>query len=111
MFLSAFAVQSYVCEKINSWQLEQLFKPKPYQFHAEDKGRIMIYRRHKDTDVQRALDEQFYRIESMMFTSVVVTNGYGNPRINQKIGSIIVENDFLLKYVIWNVTVYYPLAS
>jgi hypothetical protein len=105
MLLNTFAVQSYECEKINSWQLEQLFKPKPYQFHSEDKGRIMIYRRLKDTDVQRAIDEQFDRIESMMFTSVVVTNGYGSPQVDQKAGSTIVEDDFLLKYVIWIVTV------
>jgi len=53
----------------------------------------MIYSRLKDTDVQRALDEQFDRIESMMFTSVVVTNNHGDPQINQKTGGFIIEDD------------------
>lgn len=93
MILSTLSVKADGYEKINQWQLQQLFEPKTYQLRAEDKGRIMIYSGLKDTDVKRALDEQFDRIESMMFTSVIVTDDLGEPQIDKETGSIIIEDD------------------
>ncbi len=51
----------------DGFQSNALFNPTPAQLKAEARGRVMIYDGLDNAVVERALDEQFDRIEHMMF--------------------------------------------
>ena len=77
----------------NSWQMTRLFQPTQADLNREKQGRIMIYDGLTDKTVERVLDEQFDRVETMMFTSVVVTDDSGEPERDTDTGEIITEED------------------
>ena len=77
----------------NSWQLANLFTPSPAQIEREHKGHVMIYNGIKDVDIDRAMDEQFDRIESMMFTGTIVTDDAGQPLRDPETGELVIEDD------------------
>ena len=54
----------------DGFQYNALFNPSPAQLKAEDRGRVMIYDGLDNAAVERALDQQFGRIEHMMFTRI-----------------------------------------
>ena len=54
----------------DSFQHSMLFSPSEGMILAEAKGRIMIYDGLDIKTVNRAMDEQFDRIDNMMFTRV-----------------------------------------
>ena len=54
----------------DAFQLNVLFNPPSSQLKAEERGRVMIYDGLDEEVVDRALDEQFDRIEHMMFTRI-----------------------------------------
>jgi hypothetical protein len=61
-----------------SWQLAMLFEPSAAQLKAEERGRVFIYDGIKSTDVQRVMDRQFDRLDSMMFIRTQSVSAEGN---------------------------------
>ncbi len=68
----------------DSFQMAALFDPGESMLQAEARGRVMIYDGMDEEVVERALDEQFDRIEHMMFTR---TRHTGSD------GEVIIEDD------------------
>ena len=54
----------------NSFYEKTLFTPSDSMLKAEARGRIMIYDGMDNETVNRAMDEQFDRIDNMMFTRI-----------------------------------------
>jgi hypothetical protein len=76
-----------------NWQLSLLFNPGEQQYKMESRGRVFIYDGLRDSEVERALDEQYDRVESMMFINTVITDDYGVPMRDEDTGEMLVEND------------------
>ena len=70
---TAIAVSSLIWNPVvlsaenEDWQLAMLFDPSVAQLKFEERGRVFIYDGMKSTDVQRVMDSQFHRLDSMMF--------------------------------------------
>lgn len=96
--LSAFLIASSVgsagpIQVADSWQEKMLFSPPPSQIELEKRGRVMIYDGLTDTQVARAMDTQFDRIEAMMFVRTVVTDSLGTALRDTGTGELLVEDD------------------
>ena len=67
LMLAACLVAFSSAHAYDSYQLKVLFTPTQDDLDAEAKGRVMIYDSLKNEVVEEALNEQFERIERMMF--------------------------------------------
>ena len=76
-----------------NWQLKRLFSPSPQQLEAEKEGFVFIYDGLKSSDIERVLQEQFHRLDSMMFTGIIITDEDGNPVIDPQTGLAMREDD------------------
>ena len=54
----------------DTFQVDALFAPSAAQLRAEANGRVMIYDGLQEDVVERALDEEFDRVEHMMFINI-----------------------------------------
>ena len=78
---------------IEDWQRERLFDPSQRQLTLEKKGKVFVYVGLTDRDVARALDEEFDRVDSMMFANTIVTDEEGEPERDEETGEVVVEDD------------------
>ena len=62
------------------WQLAMLFDPSEAQLKIEERGRVFIYDGIKSTDVQRVMDSQFHRLDSMMFIRTKFVDADGKAK-------------------------------
>lgn len=60
-----------IADPSTDWELQHLHAPADALLQAERRGRITIYDSVSVTDVDKALDDQFDRIDSMMFVRTV----------------------------------------
>jgi hypothetical protein len=79
--------------KSEEWQQRRLMQPTAEELDWEQAGHIMIYDGLSDRQVAAAMDRHFSRIQSMMFTGIVVTDAQGAPQTDPVTGEIITEND------------------
>jgi len=77
----------------DSWQEKMLFDPSERQLELEKRGRVMIYDGLKETQVARAMDLEFERIQSMMFVRTIATNSEGSVLRDEETGDVVVEDD------------------
>jgi hypothetical protein len=80
-------------EKYRNWQIKRLLSPDENQLKLERQGRVYIYDGLRDRDIHRALNEQFDRVESMMFIGTVITDEKGKPKKDIGTGLILTEPD------------------
>ena len=73
-------------------QLKNLFEPSQPQLRREANGHIYIYDGLTDRVVNQAMDEQFSRIQNMMFVGTIVTDDQGEPAVDDQ-GEVIAEDD------------------
>ena len=62
---------SMPAQAADSYQYKSLFTPSDFTLKAEAKGRIMIYDGMTSETIEKAMDEQFNRIENMMFVRII----------------------------------------
>jgi len=76
----AWAIPVLAEESIASqdWQERRLLAPSEPQLSSEQRGRVVIYDGLDERLVDRALDTQFARMESMMFVGVRHTDPDGD---------------------------------
>mgnify|MGYP001828891103 CR=1 FL=1 len=58
-------------QAVDNYQYNALFSPSDYTLEAEAKGRVMIYDGLASKTVDRAMNEQFNRIDNMMFVRII----------------------------------------
>ncbi|MGD8275279.1 MAG: hypothetical protein PVJ30_04920 [Thiohalocapsa sp.] len=74
-------------------ELRRLFDPTQAEVASEAEGRIYIYDGLTDVDVQRALNEQFQRVENMMFIRTRKTDKAGEVKRDAETGEVDYEDD------------------
>ena len=84
---------SNVAKSSENWQMKRLFHPTHAALASETKGKIIIYSGLTDKVVEKALDENFNRIDAMMFTKTIKTDETGNPLRDSETGELITEDD------------------
>jgi hypothetical protein len=77
----------------DDWQLQMLLQPTREQLRIEtEKDRVFIYSRVKDTDIDRAMDEQFSRLQHMMFVNTLVVQKK-RPTAGAPSKPVLIEHD------------------
>lgn len=66
----------------DSYYHNTLFKPSDSIIKAESNGRIMIYDGLNNETVDKAMDEQFDRIDNMMFTRIHYSQDNGEEYVD-----------------------------
>ena len=81
LFIGIWAFSS--AEAVDEYQHKMLFSPSSSVLAAEARGRVMIYDGLRYATVTRAMDEQFDRIENMMFVGTVIEQEDGKLEVEE----------------------------
>ena len=87
-----FASTSFAAD-VREIELRRLYDPTPAELRAETSGRIYIYDGLKDIDVERAMEQEFDRVESMMFIRLKKTDEKGEIQRNPETQQVVYEDD------------------
>ena len=74
-------------------QMRRLFEPTTRELQREREGRVYIYDGLTDRTVQRAMDQEYDRVQSMMFVRTLVTSEGGRPQRDESTGEVVTEDD------------------
>ncbi|MGA7181419.1 MAG: hypothetical protein WBX11_17790 [Thiobacillaceae bacterium] len=85
-------VQANADADLHAWEVRRLTHPTPLELRDEQSGKVYIYDDLTDREVDQALDNNFQRIESMMFVGTVKTDEQGDPVINSATGQPMQES-------------------
>ena len=77
----------------DAYQMKLLYTPSQAVLAAEREGRVNIYMGLTDKQVESVMDEQFERIEAMMFAGVILTDDSGQAKTDPDTGDILTEED------------------
>jgi hypothetical protein len=91
--ITAWVLSPCAASALDDWQVERLLTPTWAQQTQDARLKVFIYDGLTDRTVERAMDEQFARIDAMMFTRVVVTDTQGAPVKDPETGEVVVEED------------------
>lgn len=78
---------------VSEIERRRLFEPSEAELRAETNGRIYIYDGLTQSDITAALDQEFDRVESMMFIRVRPTDNKGEVLMDPASGEALVEDD------------------
>lgn len=93
LILSLAMQGTVLAAELRDIELRRLLEPTQAELKSEAKGRIFIYEGLRETDVEQAMEQQFDRIESMMFIRVQRTNEKGEVKKDPKTGAVLVHDD------------------
>ncbi len=77
---------------LHDWRMQRLMEPSPRDLEKERKGSVYIYDGLTEREVDTALNNQFHRIQNMMFMGTVKTDARGEPLQDAKSGQYIQES-------------------
>jgi hypothetical protein len=78
---------------VSEIEKRRLFQPTQAELQEEAAGRIYIYDGLTQADIERAMDEEFNRVESMMFIRVKKSDEQGKVVKDPETGYALVEDD------------------
>jgi hypothetical protein len=82
-----------VADETRDIQLRRLYAPTDGELAGERKGRIFIYESLTERDIERAMEREFDRIQSMMFIRVPKTDESGTILKDEETGETLYEDD------------------
>lgn len=77
----------------DSWQQNALFNPGSYTEWRDSKGLVSIYDGMTDTEVSHFMDDQFGRIQNVMFTRVKITDASGAVQKDVDGEDLVMDDD------------------
>jgi hypothetical protein len=89
----AVATGAVFAANVSENEKRRLFEPTPSELQEEAAGRIYIYEGLTDRDIQRAMEEEFNRVESMMFIRVKPTDEKGEVLKDEETGEDVTYDD------------------
>ena len=92
LILALTAGPTYAAD-VSKIEKRRLFEPTPSELQEEASGRIYIYEGLTDKDVERALNEEFERVDSMMFIRVKPTDEEGETLKDPETGEDLYVDD------------------
>ena len=78
---------------VSKIELRRLLDPTEAELAAEADGRIYIYDGLTDRDIQEAMNEEFERVENMMFIRTRKTDETGQVKRDAETGEVKYEDD------------------